>query len=174
MSFVKALQLVRLLEGGKSDLPDDPGGSTNQGMTQLTFEGLGFKGSVLDASNADIAAAYRKLWDDLKVIDVTRGQPPRPVLDITPENADAVAFQFYINVSRVAFIRAFQGCIDAKMDGILGVQTWAALQKWNGRGADLTDRLLHVQKFHYLTGDSPYKEGLIRRVDRVEQWLAEQ
>ena len=155
-------------------MPNDPGGCTNQGITQVTFTNLGFKGSVLDASDADIAAAYRKLWDDLKVMDVSKGQPPRPVLDITPEDADSVAFQFYINVPPVAFIRAFQGCIDTRVDGILGAQTWAALQKWNGRGADLTDRLLHVQKFHYLTGNSPYKEGLIRRVDRVEKWLSEQ
>lgn len=175
MGFCEAWKLIQSLEGGKVNNPHDRGGPTNIGMCQQTWRDLGYPDSVMDASCGQIASAYRKLWDALKLYNLK--QPPfhEVLLNITPEPADSVAMQFYINVPNATFIRAFQGCIGSKMDGILGVETWKQLQSWNGRGVDLSEKLLISQHWFYQgLPDGPFKQGWLNRVEAVKQWMAQQ
>ena len=167
MSFVIALPLVKSLEG--------PGKAGEKwGMTQGTWELLGFKGRVEDASDPDIANAYRMLWDSLKFYDVTRQPASVCAFSILPEPADSVAFQFFINVPFTAFIKALQGALGAKMDGVLGRESWRAVEGWNGQGMALSEKVLTAQEWHYRSGHSPDKDGLLNRVERVREWLREQ
>jgi lysozyme family protein len=171
VSFAAAKRLTQSLEGGKSDNPDDPGGATNQGITQATWQGLGFTGSVLDATQTLLDLAYYKYWAGLKIYDpaITAN---RPLFEVAPGPADAVAFQFYFNVPPTAFIKAFQGVVGAKMDGVLGPLTLKALQGWNGRGAALSADLLSAQEWHYRGHAKPeFLPGLLNRVEKVREWL---
>lgn len=171
MSFAVARQLTASLEGGKSDRSDDPGGATNQGVTQATWEALGFAGSVLDATQVGLERAYYLLWRSLPIYD-PEIKHNRPLFEIIPEPADSVAFQFYFNVPPEAFIKAFQGVVGAKMDGALGPLTLKALQGWNGRGGALGEALLTVQEFHYRRHAKPeFLQGLLNRVEKVREWL---
>ena len=171
MSFAIAKQLTMKLEGGKSDNPDDPGGATNQGITQVTWQGMGFLGSVLDATQTSLDLAYQLYWRQLRVFDGAI-HSNRPLLEMAPEPADAVAFQFYFNVPPTAFIKAFQGAVGTKMDGVLGPLTLKALQGWNGRGAALSADLLSAQEWHYRGHAKPvFLPGLLHRVEKVREWL---
>ena len=67
MSFDRALAFVLRWEGGYSDHPEDPGGATNMGITQGTYD------------------AWRK----------RRGLPPRPVREITREEVAAIYRERY-------------------------------------------------------------------------------
>lgn len=175
MSFTAALSLVRLLEGGKWN--DPKGGATNQGMTQQTFRDLGFAGDVMTAADAEIAGAYRMLWDALKAHDPAR-LVSRSVFEMLPEPADSVAFQWYINAPVGPFVRALQGVLGLKMDGDMGCKTFAALAAAAGQGErqsqTLSNKLLTAQEFYYRGLQSEFEDGLLARVMKVKKWLVNQ
>ncbi len=170
MPFHEAWLLVQRLEGGKADLPGDRGGPTNIGMTQQTWQDLGFGGSVLEASVGQIAAAYKLLWDWLRIHN-PETHLPQSVFELMPGPADAAAFQFYINVPTGAFIKALQGALGVQMDGVLGPLSWTALSLQAGRGEQLAERLLTVQEWYYHSLQSPFKKGWLNRVAAVRSWL---
>ena len=124
MSFEAALQFVLRQEGGYVDNPDDPGGATNHGVTQHTYD------------------AYR----------TAQGQPPNPVSDITDAEVSdiyatdywsachcsdierqanewlaLVVFDTAVNsgVSRAA--QLLQGLLGVTADGSIGPRTLGAL-----------------------------------------------
>lgn len=72
MAFEKALTFVLRAEGGYSDNPADPGGATNRGITQATYN------------------AWR----------TGRGLPTRPVREITGEEVKAIYRERYWNPIR--------------------------------------------------------------------------
>ena len=64
MSFSDSLSMVLQFEGGFVDNPDDPGGATNQGVTQAVYDrfraehGLAIQSVRLIQSN-EVAAIYQ-------------------------------------------------------------------------------------------------------------------
>ncbi|RTH00928.1 hypothetical protein CSW50_10075 [Thermus scotoductus] len=71
MEFERALAFVLRWEGGYSDHPDDPGGATNYGITQATYDawrkrqGLPTR-PVREISMDEVRAIYRtRYWDPL-------------------------------------------------------------------------------------------------------------
>lgn len=172
MAFADSLALVIDLEGGFSDNPHDPGGETKAGITQGTWARLKFPGHVRDATREQIASAYRKLWDELNIHNV-EANCFESVFNVLPEPADAVAFQAFINLPWSTFIKMLQFVLGTKQDGMLGPGSFAALQKYNGRGFDLAGLLLNAQEAHYNETAKPeFIHGLINRVKRVRAWLA--
>ena len=165
MSFLIALQLVKLLEGGKHKGDDRDSNDTNCGIIQSTWEGLGFRGSVLNASDADIANAYNVLWrtGGANVYDIET-KANRSIFELTPEPVDAFAFQFYINVPPAAFRMAFQAALGVKVDGSFGPITLKALGLMNK--TTLLESLRDVQTEHYVDNASETNlHGLLDRVD---------
>ncbi len=172
MAFIEALILVKELEGGRSQNPDDPGGDTLDGITQKTWAEFDFPGSVLDASQADIAAVYRKLWDEVR-IENPETQTRSSLFEVLPAPADAVAFQMHINLPWRASIVILQTAIGATPDGVLGPEVWHKLQHWNGWGEELSNLLLLAQVDHYnKTAKPEFLRGLLNRVTKVRAWLA--
>lgn len=172
MAFHDALTLVLLLEGGKSNRADDAGGPTNKGMTQKTWHSLGYEGSVLDASDIDLANAYRKLWDGTKIYSLGAGVGS--VFALLPEPADSVAFQCFVNLPWMASMRLFQHAVGTTADGLLGSVTARAISAWNGHGRQLSKKILMLQKTHYDEFAQPqFLPGLMNRIAKVEDWLAE-
>lgn len=125
--FDSALTFVLEREGGYIHDLDDPGGATNQGITQVTY---------------DTFRARQNL-------------PPYPVKDILPAEVAAIYREDYWNAGRcyempwpLALVH-FDGCVNhgiktagsllqrvvgAKPDGVVGPQTLAAVQRTVERG----------------------------------------
>ena len=67
--FIKGLEFVLRWEGGYVNHPSDPGGATNMGITQKTYDAwLRSKGmtprDVKDIPDADVASIYKtEYWD---------------------------------------------------------------------------------------------------------------
>lgn len=166
MSFVNALRLVRLLEGGKHKANIIDPNDTNCGIIQSTWEGLGFRGSVFNASDADVASAYHSLWSrgGASVYDSQTGGS-RSLFELIPEPVDAFAFQFYINVPPRIFKEALQLALSVPIDGSMGPKTLSALARIDKD--NLLYALAHVQKFHYhAVADPAVLQGLLNRVDK--------
>lgn len=69
VNFYRALEFTLSYEGGKSNHPKDPGGKTNQGITQRTYDhyrhirGLPKK-DVYEMIVPERNAIYREIWDE--------------------------------------------------------------------------------------------------------------
>src|SRR5216683_594257 len=166
MSFIKALELVKLLEGGKHKADDRDPNDTNCGIIQSTWEGLGFRGSVLNATEVDIANAYNHLWHagGAEVFDPATSQR-RSIFEMMPEPADTFAFQFYINVPPGSFRKALQGALKVTVDGSLGANTLRALEAISKTA--LVDALEEAQTQQYIDNASEANiHGLLNRVDK--------
>jgi len=171
MSFLKALDLIRLLEAGKHKADANDPNDTNCGIIQSTWEGLGFRGSVFDASDADIANAYSSLWRQggASVYD-PETQGNRSLFELIPEPIDSYCFQFYINLPPRAFRMAFQNALGVKIDGSLGPNTLYALARIDK--TSFQNALVVAQRQHYIDKANPaYLNGLLNRVDRSLKFL---
>ena len=78
-NFPKALPRILVYEGGKVDDPRDPGGRTNKGITQTTFnawcreQGLP-QVDVYTITNDEVASIYKyKFWDVVRGDDLPCG-----------------------------------------------------------------------------------------------------
>lgn len=115
MSFDTALEFVLGLEGGYSNDPRDPGGSTNLGITQATLDQFnranrssGLPTDVRALKREHAARIYRAwYWEPIKGDDL----PPAVAL---------IVFDGAVNqgVSRSA--RILQRALDLVQDGVIG------------------------------------------------------
>lgn len=119
-NFDKSLQWVLAHEGGYVNHPADPGGATNQGVTQRVYsayrrrQGLGSR-SVRHLETAERDAIYRRqYWD-------------RVSGDELPAGVDYAVFDFAVNsgVSRAA--KFLQRIVGVEADGVIGVVTLEAV-----------------------------------------------
>jgi lysozyme family protein len=112
------------LEGGFSDHPKDPGGRTNMGITQTTynkFYGEGEK-DVKDLSKAEAIAFYKQYLHVNGVLDIT-----------SHPGIAAVVCDITVNSGKRTAIRILQRAINNSggfcvVDGLWGIQTKAALE----------------------------------------------
>ena len=140
--FNAALRFTLKWEGGYSNDPDDPGGATNFGITQKTYDGF-YKGlgipvrSVRDISPQDVNDIYRKLyWNGLRCSEM---QDPLA----------GVLFDSAVNcgVSRVVkwLQRNIPGLV---VDGALGPLTMAAVAREDAEV--LAKKIIAEREEHYL------------------------
>lgn len=118
MSFDTALQFVLGFEGGYSNHPRDPGGSTNLGVTQVTLDAhrrahpdWSLPADVRNLTKAQAARIYRAgYWDPIRGDDL----PPAVAL---------LVFDSAVNqgVSRAS--RLLQEAAGAQVDGKIGPVT---------------------------------------------------
>jgi lysozyme family protein len=117
--FVRAMPRILAHEGGKVDDPQDPGGRTNQGVTQAVYTAyrarLGTTAKdVWEMRPEERDAIYRKqYWDAVNADDL-------------PAGLDYVVFDGAVNsgVSRSA--KWLQQALGVAPDGHIGVVTIAA------------------------------------------------
>ena len=114
-NFDKCLELVLKHEGGFVNDPKDPGGATNLGMTQKTWEKwIGHKVSIEDMKNLtvdDISPVYKSCyWGRVKSNHL-------------PPGLDYCAFDASINSGVKQSSKWLQRSVGANDDGIVGSQT---------------------------------------------------
>ncbi len=119
-NFDECLALTLRAEGGFIDHPADPGGATNMGITRATLAGV--RGHAV--SNADVRALTRaEAMEIYRTIywSAVRG-------DELPAGLDAVLFDHAVNSGCKAAIRALQGALGFKQDGLFSRRLMRAAQ----------------------------------------------
>lgn len=127
-SFKQAMTLVLKYEGGKVDDPHDPGGRTNQGVTQKVF-------------NAYLISKKRKPRDVYTMTAAERDDIYRARYwnlisgDKLPPGVDFVVFDGAVNSGVAQSVKWLQralidfGAYTGKVDGIMGLMTCTAAAK---------------------------------------------
>lgn len=121
-NFAAALKLVLRSEGGRVDDPLDPGGRTNEGITQATFNAwLSSHGSqqrdVFTITPDEVSAIYKaRYWD---AVDA----------DNLPAGLDYALFDFAVNSGPAKAAMTLQGIVGVAEDGKIGPITLAAIAK---------------------------------------------
>lgn len=133
--FAQALPPVRLHEGGKVNHPRDPGGRTNQGVIQRTYDAYRKRRrlplrTVYDMTDAERDDIYRsQYWD------VIRG-------DDLPVGVGYVVFDGAVNSGPSQSVKWLQRALGVVADGVVGEHTLeAARNHTNPRG--LIDAILN-------------------------------
>lgn len=122
-NFRPSLSLVLAHEGGFVNHPKDPGGATNQGITQKVYDAfrdymrLG-RQSVKHIANSEVSEIYNKqYWRTIKG-------------DSLPCGLDYAVFDFGVNSGiyrAIKYLQRWVGFTGDDVDGILGMVTLAAV-----------------------------------------------
>lgn len=143
--FAGALAAVLHHEGGYSNNPKDPGGSTFKGITQRTLDDYrvghpGFPARVIDLADEHIAAIYRdRYWN---AIDG----------DELPQAVALIAFDAAVNQGVARAIRFLQEAARVAVDGVLGPATHRAL--WQAPERTLVKEFAARRMHAYMKLDS--------------------
>jgi lysozyme family protein len=123
--FAKALPRILVYEGGKVDNPRDPGGRTNKGVTQITFN------AYLRENGMSAADVYSITLDEVSTIyklkywDAVRG-------DDLPAGLDLCVFDGGVNSGPGQSGKWLQHALGTKfpgaIDGIIGSKTLQAIE----------------------------------------------
>ena len=120
-NFRASLSLVLAHEGGYVNHPKDPGGATNQGITQKVYDAYrryhGLKPqSVRDIRDSEVSDIYNKNYWRL-----VRG-------DSLPCGMDYAVFDFAVNSGVSRAIKYLQRLVGVADDGVIGYVTLAAVE----------------------------------------------
>jgi len=123
-SFKASLPFVLRWEGGYVNNPNDPGGTTNKGVTQNVYDdwrrkqGLPLQG-VKEITDAEVQAIY----------DTGYWLPPR--CDVLQKPLDLVQFDTAVNMGPGRAVRFLQQAVGCAVDGGFGPNTLKAVEMCN-------------------------------------------
>ena len=146
--FDESMEFTLRWEGGFSDHPDDPGGATNMGVTQKTYDafrvGLGFfKRPVLEITHVERDNIYRfQYWKKAGCDEQAIFSPMIAM----------VQFDAAVNVGVSRSTKWLQGAVRANRDGIYGPLTHEAFSiRLDEIGEDeMADQLLTKREEWYI------------------------
>lgn len=162
--FDAALREVLKHEGGYVNHPSDPGGRTNRGVTQRTWEAwTGKPASEADMRGLtveDVRPLYRKrYWDEVRGSDL-------------PAGLALCVFDFGVNAGPSRAVRFLQRLVGASQDGLMGPATLGAVNAHIAlHGAPAAVRAYQNDRRAYyrsLSTFAKFGKGWLRRVDEVE------
>jgi lysozyme family protein len=119
--FHNALSFILRWEGGFVDDPDDPGGRTNKGVTQKTYNAWRKKHGL---AQADVLNINEKEIDEI----YAEGYWVPPHCPELARNLDLIQFDTAVNMGVRRAIRILQEGIGCKPDGQFGPITAAAVR----------------------------------------------
>jgi lysozyme family protein len=158
-NFERCLAFVLAQEGGFVDHPKDPGGPTNQGITQRTLDRWNMvhgrpRKDVAAISQDEVISIYREwYWTPAGCPGL---EPP----------LDLILFDTAVNLGVVPAVRLLQRAVWAEEDGIVGPETLGAARRWNPEHVAMT--VLTMRRQHYIEKRrSPFLAGWLKRVDRL-------
>ena len=135
--FERALAKVLVHEGGYVNHPKDPGGATNQGVTQAVYDdyrrNLGSKTqSVRSMSSAERDSIYRgRYWALIKG-------------ESLPPGVSYVVFDGAVNSGVSQSAKWLQRAVGAKADGVIGPATLLAVKNYPKHG-ELIDKICDLR-----------------------------
>ena len=157
-NFEKTTKWLLVHEGGYVNHPRDPGGATNKGVTQRTYDAyrrrMGL--STRSVRNIDL----QEVWDIYRsqYWDAVRG-------DLLPSGLDYALYDFAVNSGPKRAVQFLQRILRVKDDGIIGNHTLAAIRGYNNIEQliiDLCNRRWNWMKS--LSTYSTFGRGWTRRV----------
>lgn len=119
--FTRALPIILEAEGGYVDDPDDPGGATNFGITQKTYDA--FRASI-GKPRAAVKYITREEVGDTYLRDYWRGSQA----DAMAWPASLVHFDGAVNHGPYNAARILQRALHVRDDGAIGPQTQTAIR----------------------------------------------
>ena len=144
-------------EGGYVNHPKDPGGRTNMGITQRTYQN--FYGRPVTEEEMktmprrDAAEIYKSMyWDEIRGDDL-------------PAGVDICVFDWSVNSGVSRACRELQKAAGAYSDGILGPKTMKAVEA--SKPEDLIHRICEAREAFYrrLSIFDTFGRGWLRRND---------
>lgn len=137
--FDYAFERTVLLEGGYSADPMDRGGRTKYGITQVVLDDARRRGLV---SAQDVALLHR---DEAKIIYKTDYWTALSLDAVLSPSIAAEIFDTAVNMGKSAAVRIVQESLNylgesLKVDGIMGIKTLGAINRWCTRD----ERALYV------------------------------
>jgi lysozyme family protein len=155
-----AFKLMLKSEGGYVDHPTDPGGRTNLGVTQATWENWIGRGSdeaeMRGLTPEKVEPLYKK-----KYWDAVRG-------DELPAGISYLCFDFAVNAGAGRSIKTLQSAVGVTPDGGFGPITMAAVQAVDP--VELIERFSQAKEDFYrsLNTFSVFGKGWLNRVADVK------
>lgn len=161
-NFPQALRWVLQHEGFFVNHPKDPGGATNRGITQRTYDAFRRSRSetprdVRAIEEAEVRQIYREQYADAVWFDRL------------PSGLDYALFDFAVNSGPARAVKALQNIVGVRTDGIMGNRTLAAV-KAHDSGQVIT--LLCDARQRFVRSLRTYKtfgKGWERRIAEVER-----
>jgi lysozyme family protein len=156
----KAFRLMLVSEGGYVHHPSDPGGRTNLGVTQATWENwVGRKSDEAEMRGLTpekVEPLYKK-----KYWDAVRG-------DELPMGLDYLMFDFAVNAGAGRAIKTLQTAVGVTPDGGFGPITMAAVQAVDP--VELIERFSQAKEDFYrsLNTFATFGKGWLNRVADVK------
>jgi lysozyme family protein len=153
-AFRKSLPFILRWEGGYVDHPDDPGGRTNKGVTQKTYDqwraGQGLPSRHVESiEDHEVERIYESgYW-----------VPPR--CDLLQRQLDLVQFDTAVNMGVGRAVRLLQAALGCGVDGAFGPQTETA-----AAGCDLGTTVIA-----YCDAREAYYRRLAERKPRLAVFL---
>ncbi|WP_457812029.1 glycoside hydrolase family 108 protein [Sinorhizobium meliloti] len=164
-SFKAALARVLVHEGGYVNHPRDPGGATNQGITQRTYDAYRRSKKLTPRSVQKLTAPERDAIYRRQYWDAIKG-------DKLPAGVDYVVFDGAVNSGPKQSIKWLQRALGSayrgQIDGVIGLATFAALEATEDHDA-LIDRISD-RRFAFLRALETWEDfggGWTRRVGNV-------
>ena len=115
MNFDTAFDILITHEGGFSNHPDDPGGATMYGVTEVVARANGHIGPMRDFTLNQAKAIYRKqYWDACQC-------------EVMPEPVKYPLFDAAVNSGPGQAIKWLQAAAGVKADGVIGPMTRQAV-----------------------------------------------
>lgn len=163
-NFARALSRALVHEGGFVNHPKDPGGATNNGVTQRVYDGFRDrrnlpKRSVAQITNDEVGEIYRRqYWDAIKG-------------DALPDGVDYVVFDGAINSGPAQSVKWLQRALGTvKVDGALGEATLAAVEDYPDHDQLIALMIGRRLAFLQALGTwSTFGRGWVARVAQVKQ-----
>ena len=159
-NWKQSFKLMLASEGGYVNHPSDPGGRTNLGVTQATWEnwiGRQSDESEMRSLTSDkVEPMYRK-----KFWDAVRG-------DELPTGIDYLMFDFAVNAGAGRAIKTLQTSIGVAADGAFGPVTMAAVKSFEP--VKLIERFSQAKEDFYrsLNTFDVFGKGWLNRVAKVK------
>ena len=160
-NFDKCMTMLLKHEGGFVNHPSDPGGMTNLGITQNTyneFHGIRLdEQGMRDLTVADVTPIYRRnYWDRCRCPDL-------------PSGVDWAVFDWAVNSGTGRSAKALQRAVEATEDGVIGNIT---LMKVNALDPiNIINRLAVYREEFYrsLSTFDTFGRGWLRRNDETRK-----
>jgi len=160
-TFEEALKHVLTHEGGYVNHPRDPGGRTNLGVTQRTWEEW-VKRSVDEVemkalTQEDVAPLYKaRYWDVIKANQL-------------PFGVDYAVFDFAVNAGVRQSAVTLQRVVRTELDGIIGPKTLQVVSQLNPEDVIKMFSDERVNFYKKLNTFDTFGKGWLRRTAEVRK-----
>jgi len=159
-NWQKSFELMLKSEGGYVNNPADPGGRTNLGVTQATWESWVGRASDEPEMRSLTASKVEPLYKQ-RYWDAVRG-------DDLPVGLDYLVFDFAVNAGPGRAIKVMQSAVGATPDGGFGPLTMAAVKAIDP--IELINKFSQAKEDFYrsLTQFPTFGKGWLNRVADVK------